>query len=446
MGKLFGTDGVRGIANKDLTALLAYQVGAASAYVLGETKPNIKVVIGRDTRKSGDMLLSAISAGLMSLGADIIDLGIIPTPAVSFLVKKYGADMGVMISASHNPAEHNGIKLFDKEGFKLPDQVEEEIESYIINKNLPQYDGEVGTYFYQESAKEDYVKHLISNANKIDENLKIIVDCANGSASTTASLLFSKLNLNPIIINNKFDGLNINKNCGSTHLDGLIELVQKESADLGIAFDGDADRCLLVDNEGNIVDGDFILAITALYYKTQDKLDNNAVVGTVMSNLGLRKFCEENDLKFVATKVGDRYVLENMLANNYIIGGEQSGHIIFSKLSNTGDGELTALEILNIISALNKPLFEIASIMQKYPQVLINVNVTKDAKDLYQTDENINNLIKEITEELGNDGRVLIRPSGTEALIRVMLEGLDIKDITDKANQIASLIQKKYGA
>lgn len=446
MGKLFGTDGVRGIANKDLTALLAYQVGAASAYVLGETKPNIKVVIGRDTRKSGDMLLSAISAGLMSLGADIIDLGIIPTPAVSFLVKKYGADMGVMISASHNPAEHNGIKLFDKEGFKLPDQVEEEIESYIINKNLPQYDGEVGTYFYQESAKEDYVKHLISNANKIDENLKIIVDCANGSASTTASLLFSKLNLNPIIINNKFDGLNINKNCGSTHLDGLIELVQKESADLGIAFDGDADRCLLVDNEGNIVDGDFILAITALYYKTQDKLDNNAVVGTVMSNLGLRKFCEENDLKFVATKVGDRYVLENMLANNYIIGGEQSGHIIFSKLSNTGDGELTALEILNIISALNKPLSEIASIMQKYPQVLINVNVTKDAKDLYQTDENINNLIKEITEELGNDGRVLIRPSGTEALIRVMLEGLDIKDITDKANQIASLIQKKYGA
>lgn len=446
MGKLFGTDGVRGIANKDLTALLAYQVGAASAYVLGETKPNIKVVIGRDTRKSGDMLLSAISAGLMSLGADIIDLGIIPTPAVSFLVKKYGADMGVMISASHNPAEHNGIKLFDKEGFKLPDQVEEEIESYIINKNLPQYDGEVGTYFYQESAKEDYVKHLISNADKIDENLKIIVDCANGSASTTASLLFSKLNLNPIIINNKFDGLNINKNCGSTHLDGLIELVQKESADLGIAFDGDADRCLLVDNEGNIVDGDFILAITALYYKTQDKLDNNAVVGTVMSNLGLRKFCEENDLKFVATKVGDRYVLENMLANNYIIGGEQSGHIIFSKLSNTGDGELTALEILNIISALNKPLFEIASIMQKYPQVLINVNVTKDAKDLYQTDENINNLIKEITEELGNDGRVLIRPSGTEALIRVMLEGLDIKDITDKANQIASLIQKKYGA
>lgn len=446
MGKLFGTDGVRGIANKDLTALLAYQVGAASAYVLGETKPNIKVVIGRDTRKSGDMLLSAISAGLMSLGADIIDLGIIPTPAVSFLVKKYGADMGVMISASHNPAEHNGIKLFDKEGFKLPDQVEEEIESYIINKNLPQYDGEVGTYFYQESAKEDYVKHLISNADKIDENLKIIVDCANGSASTTASLLFSKLNLNPIIINNKFDGLNINKNCGSTHLDGLIELVQKESADLGIAFDGDADRCLLVDNEGNIVDGDFILAITALYYKTQDKLDNNAVVGTVMSNLGLRKFCEENDLKFVATKVGDRYVLENMLANNYIIGGEQSGHIIFSKLSNTGDGELTALEILNIISALNKPLSEIASIMQKYPQVLINVNVTKDAKDLYQTDENINNLIKEITEELGNDGRVLIRPSGTEALIRVMLEGLDIKDITDKANQIASLIQKKYGA
>jgi phosphoglucosamine mutase len=443
MGKLFGTDGVRGIANQDLTSELAMKIGQSAAYVLGNGKP-ITIVIGRDTRISGQMLLAALSAGLMSYGAHVIDLGIVPTPAVSFLIKKYNADMGVMISASHNPAEYNGIKLFNNEGFKLPDDVENTIESYILNDNLP-IRGKVGTYETSNSDIDDYVNFLLSTIKEINPELKLIVDCANGSASVTAPLLFKKLNMKVNFISTLYDGENINENCGSTHLETLIDMVKNSSADVGIAFDGDADRCLMVDSEGNVVDGDFIMAITGLYYKSCNKLTNNTLVGTVMSNLGFKKFCEENEINFVATTVGDRYVLENMMANNYIIGGEQSGHIIFRNLANTGDGELTALQILNIMSISNKPLSELASVMQKYPQVLINVNVSKEGKDNYSSDEEINKIISEIENDLGTDGRVLVRASGTENLVRVMIEGLNIDDITAKANAIADLIKQKYG-
>src|SRR5574344_395673 len=446
MGKLFGTDGVRGVANKDLTIELAMQIGLSSAYVLGKSQAKIKVVIGRDTRISGSMLLSAISAGLMSMGADVIDLGIIPTPAVSYLVKKYHAQMGVVISASHNPAEFNGIKLFNNEGFKLPDAVEEEIEGYILNNNLPSKNINVGTYTYESKAINDYLEHLESNASNLNPNLKLVIDCANGAASETAPKLFTNLGFKPIIINQNYDGLNINQKAGSTHLEGLITAVKENHADLGIAFDGDADRCLLVDEKGNEIDGDYIIAICSNYYKKNHTLKNNAVVGTVMSNLGLRKYCEANDISFISEKVGDRYVLENMLANDYIIGGEQSGHIIFKEKANTGDGELTAIEILNIISATNESLMSLSKVMQKYPKVLVNVTVKTGAKDEYQSDPEISSLIEKISHELNNNGRILIRPSGTEPLIRVMIEGMNVEDITKKANQIANLIKTKFGA
>ena len=443
MGKLFGTDGVRGIVNKELTASLAMKIGESAAYVLGTNK-NFTVVIARDTRESGQMLLAAISSGLMSYGAHVIDLGIMPTPAVSYLINKYNADMGVMISASHNPALYNGIKLFNNEGMKLQDDIQDVIESYILNDNLPE-STKLGSYEISNNDVDDYLDFLLSTIKNINKDIKLIVDCANGSASVTAPKLFERLDMNPTFININYDGININLNCGSTHLEELIDKVKNSDADAGIAFDGDADRCLMVDSEGNVIDGDYIMAITSLYYKNNNMLTNNTVVGTVMTNLGFRKFCDENEINFVATKVGDRYVLENMIANNYIIGGEQSGHIIFRNLFNTGDGELTAIQILNIMSLANKPLSEIASVMQKYPQVLINIDVSAKGKNAYEQDEDIINIIKETEADLGSDGRILVRASGTENLVRVMIEGLNTEDINAKANAIADLIKQKYG-
>lgn len=443
MGRLFGTDGIRGIVGEDLTHELALKVGEAAAYVLGNGK-EIKVLIGRDTRISGQMLTSALSAGLMSQGAQVIDLGIVPTPAVSYLVKKYGATMGVMISASHNPSEYNGIKLFNNEGFKLPDAVENEIEKYLLGKAVPNT-MKVGTYEACDLAVDDYTDYLVATSNSIKKNLKIIVDCANGSASTTASILFDKLGLDVILINYEYDGYNINDKAGSTHLDGLSKKVKKMKADIGIAYDGDADRCLIVDEKGDLVDGDQIMAIASLMLKNENKLKNNTLVGTVMSNLGLIKFCEQNNINFEATKVGDRYVLEKMLECNYNIGGEQSGHIIFKDFANTGDGELTSIQILYILSSLNKKMSDLASIMKKYPQVLVNVKVRDEAKRLYENDSKISKVIKEVETELNGEGRVLIRPSGTESLIRVMIEGLDQKEIERQANKIADIIGKKFG-
>lgn len=443
MGKLFGTDGIRGIVGEDLTHELAMKVGEAAAYVLGGKK-DLVVLVGRDTRISGQMLASALSAGFMSQGAKVIDLGVVPTPAVSYLVKKYGASMGAMISASHNPSEYNGIKLFNNEGFKLPDATENEIEKYLLGKAVPTTT-KVGTYEVSETAIEDYVNHLVDTASNIRCDLKVVVDCANGSASATAPMLFEKLGIDVTLINFEYNGYNINEKCGSTHLDVLAKQVKKLKADIGIAYDGDADRCLMIDEDGNEVDGDQIMAISTYDLKKNKKLTNNTLVGTVMSNLGLVKFCKANDIDFVATKVGDRYVLEKMLECNYIVGGEQSGHVIYKDFANTGDGELTSIQILNILSKEGKTLSELSKAMKKYPQVLLNVKVREEAKGQYENDSQVTKVIKEVEKSLNGDGRVLIRASGTEALIRVMIEGLDQEDINKKAKKIADVIEKKFG-
>lgn len=442
MGRLFGTDGARGIAGSELTADLAMRIGASAAYILGENK-KIKVIVGMDTRYSGDMLACAVNAGLLSMGADVIFVGVVPTPAVSFLVTYLKADMGVMISASHNPAKYNGIKLFNNKGYKLADEIEEKIEHYILDEKLPESTN-IGRYERDENLKNKYINFLYTLANDY-KGLKVVVDCANGSASATAPTLFEKLNVNAKIIFDNPDGVNINDNCGSTHLDALISKVKEVQADLGIAYDGDADRCLLVTNDGDVIDGDYVLAICGEYLKEKGRLNNNAIVGTVMSNLGLRKFCESENINFVATKVGDRYVLEEMLNKDYVIGGEQSGHVIFKEYANTGDGELTSLMVLNILSERKCKLSELSSVMDKYPQVLVNVNVTKEGKTSFGEDAEINVLIKKYEEELNGDGRILIRASGTENLIRVMIEGKNTEEISRMANDIADLINKKFG-
>lgn len=442
MGRLFGTDGARGIAGSELTADLAMKIGASAAYILGENK-KIKVIVGMDTRYSGDMLACAVNAGLLSMGADVIFAGVVPTPAVSFLVTHLNADMGVMISASHNPAKYNGIKLFNNKGYKLADEIEEKIEHYILDEKLPESTN-IGRYERDENLKNKYINFLYTLANDYN-GLKVVVDCANGSASATAPTLFEKLNVNAKIIFDNPDGVNINDNCGSTHLDALISKVKEVQADLGIAYDGDADRCLLVTNDGDVIDGDYVLAICGKYLKEKGRLNNNAIVGTVMSNLGLRKFCESENINFVATKVGDRYVLEEMLNKDYVIGGEQSGHVIFKEYANTGDGELTSLMVLNILSERKCKLSELSSVMDKYPQVLVNVNVTKEGKTLFGEDAEINVLIKKYEEELNGDGCILIRASGTENLIRVMIEGKNTEKISRMANDIADLINKKFG-
>ena len=443
MGKLFGTDGIRGIVGEDLTHELAMKVGEASAYVLGK-KDDLVVLVGRDTRISGQMLASALSAGLMSQGAKVIDLGVVPTPAVSYLVKKYKASLGAMICACHNPSEYNGIKLFDGEGFKLPDATENEIEKYLLGKAVPTTT-KVGTYEVCDTAIDDYTDHIVKSSKSISKDLKIVVDCANGSAATTAPILFDKLGLDVILMNYEYDGYNINDKAGSTHMEGLVKKVKKLKADVGIAYDGDADRCLMIDENGELVDGDQIMAISSLAMKNSKKLTNNTLVGTVMSNLGLVKFCEQYGIDFVATKVGDRYVLEKMLECNYKVGGEQSGHVIFKDFANTGDGELTSIQILNTMTKEGKKLSELANIMKRYPQVLINVNVKEEAKGQYENDGDVTEVIQKIETEMGGEGRVLIRPSGTEALIRVMIEGLDQKVIDKQAKEIADVIKKKFG-
>ena len=444
MTKIFGTDGARGLVTKELDSLLALKIGAAAARVLKKKNKKITFLVGTDTRVSKDLLKHALIAGILGENANVIDLDVIPTPAISYLITKYKVDGGFVISASHNPHEYNGIKIFNNKGFKLADELEDQIEDIILNNfETTKSTNEVGFYKLETHAYEDYINYLTSTIDNKLDNLNIAIDTANGAATNTAKLLFSKLKANTHFINDNPDGYNINDKCGSTHLDSLIEYVKKNHLDCGIAFDGDADRCLLIDELGNVVDGDYILAIYSTYLKKNQKLTNNTIVGTVMSNLGLVKYCEQNDIHFEATKVGDRYVLENMLKNNYIIGGEQSGHIIFKELSNTGDGELTCLQILNIMYKEKKSLSELASIMNKYPQVLKNLPVSKEIKETYQDNPNIKKKIKEIEDLLGNDGRLLIRPSGTENLIRVMLEGQNIEEITSYCDDIIKTIKKE---
>ena len=455
MGRLFGTDGARGVANTEITCELAMEIGRAAAMVLTkENKKKPRVLIGMDTRASSEMLESSISAGLCSVGADVMLLGEIPTPAVAFLVKKYEYDAAVMISASHNPCEYNGIKIFQGNGYKLPDALEEEIEAIILDKaQIPpvKVGGDVGRITRSKTAVSDYIEYLLSIAEEdiekynIDSlsDLKIAVDCSNGAASVTAPDLFLKLCPDALFINAHPNGTNINENCGSTHLDSLSDFVVRNKCDVGLAFDGDADRFLAIDENGNEVDGDKLLSVFSKYMKSKNNLKNDTVVVTVMSNMGFFKFCEANSINCEKAKVGDRYVLENMLQGNYNLGGEQSGHIIFLDHSTTGDGELSALKLLLIMKATNKKLSFLASEMKVYPQVLKNIRVSDFGKARFPHDEEIKNAINSAEKELGSNGRVLVRVSGTEPLIRVMLEGIDENKIKVLADELADVIKER---
>lgn len=455
MGRLFGTDGARGVANSELTCELAMQIGRAAAMVLTqETNKKPKVLIGMDTRASSQMLESAISAGLCSVGADVMLLGEIPTPAVAYLVRKYEYDAAVMISASHNPCEYNGIKIFRGNGYKLPDALEEEIESIILDKSqIPpvKVGGEVGRITKSKTAARDYIEYLRSIAEGDLERagltdfsgLKIAVDCANGASSVTAPELFMSLCPDCFFMASHPNGTNINDRCGSTHLEMLKDFVVRNECDAGLAFDGDADRFLAVDENGNEIDGDKLISVFAKSMKAEGTLKNDTAVVTVMSNMGFFKFCEENGINCEKTKVGDRYVLENMLKNGHNIGGEQSGHIIFLDHATTGDGELSALKFLSIMKKSGKKLSELANEMTVYPQTLVNVRVSDFGKARFPHDEEIKNAIKATEKELGDEGRVLVRVSGTEPLVRVMLEGSDEKKIAVLADELAQVIKER---
>lgn len=455
MGRLFGTDGARGIANSELTCELAMQIGRAAAMVLTEqTKKKPRVLIGMDTRASSQMLEASISAGLCSVGADVMLLGEIPTPAVAYLVRKYEYDAAVMISASHNPCEYNGIKIFQGNGYKLPDALEEKIEAIILDKaQVPpvKVGGEVGRVTRARTSMREYIEYLKGIAEddletygfNDFEGLKIAIDCANGAASHIAPALFMSLCPDCLFMASHPNGTNINDRCGSTHLEMLSDFVVRNNCDAGLAFDGDADRFLAVDETGAVVDGDKLISIFAKFMKDNGKLRNDTAVVTVMSNMGFFKFCEENGIKCEKTKVGDRYVLENMLANGNNIGGEQSGHIIFLDHATTGDGELSALKLLCVMKETGKKLSELASQMKVLPQTLINVRVSDFGKARFPRDKEIQNAIAEVEKELGDDGRVLVRVSGTEPLVRVMLEGVDKEKITVLAEEIAQVVRER---
>lgn len=447
MGRLFGTDGARGIANTEITSELALKIGRATAMLLTENASlRPKVLIGTDTRKSADMLSFALASGLCSVGADVLMLGVVPTPAVAFLVKEYGCDAGVMISASHNPCEYNGIKIFQANGYKLPDALEDEIEAIILDEvRIPPVvtGGKVGKVTYTQNAVDDYIKHIADTADKKFDTMRIALDCANGSASVTAESLFRQLGADCVVINATPDGTNINDKCGSTDMEALSKFVRENTFDCGFAFDGDADRLLAVDRNGNIVDGDMLMAISAKYFKAKNRLRGNTLVATVMSNMGLFEFCRINGIKCEKTKVGDRYVLENMLENGYCIGGEQSGHLIYLDYATTGDGQLSAVQILGIMRDTGKSLDELASEIEIYPQVLKNVRVSSFGKHRLNEDEDIRLAIEEAEKELGDKGRVLVRASGTEPLVRVMLEGKDKKQIEKLATMIAQIVEER---
>ena len=450
MGRIFGTDGARGVANSELTVGLAVDIGKAAAMVLteGSKKAHPKILIGKDTRLSSDMLEGALIAGLCSVGADVVLLGVVPTPTVAFLVTKYGADAGIMISASHNPFEFNGIKIFSPSGYKLPDALEEEIEAIVLDhaKPYPTPTGDgLGRVEFSDSAIEDYISHIIDTVPYRLDGMNIAIDCSNGSSSRTAKELFTRLGAKCTMIADKPDGVNINFECGSTHMEKLQSFVAENDFDLGVAFDGDADRCLVCDENGNFVDGDFIMAICALDLSSRGLLAQNAAVGTVMSNMGFSRFCKDNGMKFISTDVGDRYVLEEMLKNGYNFGGEQSGHVIFLDYATTGDGQMTAAQLLSIVNRRQAKLSDIATLMIHYPQVLINVRVTPEGQKSFADNQQIWDKIREVGEILGEDGRILVRLSGTEPLVRVMLEGRDHDEISRLGNETADLIKELIG-
>ena len=447
MRRLFGTDGIRGIANDFLSCEKALAIGRALGHILSSNQRyRPTVLIGMDTRISSEMLASAISAGICSVGGDVISLGVIPTPAVAYLVKKYKAKAGIMISASHNPYEYNGIKIFGEDGFKLSDELEEEIEAIVLDENSPvklAASLEIGKRADASYAVHDYISYLMTTTDTRLDGMRIAIDASNGAASATAERLFSGLGADVTVLFDKPTGTNINEGCGSTHLDSLKSCVIENELDVGIAFDGDADRCLAVDEMGREIDGDFIMAILALDMKNKGELNKNTVVGTVMSNYGFERFCEENGIKFISAKVGDRYVLELINREDYSFGGEQSGHIIIRKHATTGDGQLTAIALLSHIKESGKKLSSLASVMKKYPQNTINISATQEQKIALFTDEEIREVLRCAEEELSGHGRIVVRPSGTEPLIRIMVESCDTSETKALAEKVAAAINKR---
>lgn len=450
MGRLFGTDGARGVAISELTTETAMLIGKAAAITLAKcSHRKAKILIGKDTRVSCDVLESALIAGICSVGADVHTLGVIPTPAVAYLTVKYGADAGIVISASHNSFEFNGIKLFSSSGYKLPDSVEEEIERLVLDARdelIPAAADSLGHVVFEKNAEWDYVRHLLRNISADLGKMKIVIDCANGAASSCAEKFFRGLGANVIMMNNAPNGININLNCGSTHMESLSAAVLDNKAHVGIAFDGDADRCLMVDEKGNIVDGDRMIAILALDMKTEGRLQSNTCVVTQMTNLGFFRWAKENGIVVsTSSKIGDRYVLERMLSDGYNLGGEQSGHIILSDVSTTGDGELSGARVLEVMSKRQKKLSELANIFKPYPQLLVNVKLRAECRGVWNEVPEVREIVEYCSAKLEGDGRIFVRESGTEPLLRIMVEGRDNEAIYQYAHAIAQVVRNYLG-
>ena len=449
MSRLFGTDGVRGVANSELTPELAFALGKAGAHVLSKSKGRPTILIGTDTRISADMLESALAAGILAVGADVITVGVMPTPAVAYLVRHYKADAGVVISASHNPFEYNGIKFFNGEGFKLDDAVEDEIEDIIIrNIEVNKYitGDQLGRHVIaDEDAAQKYIDFLVASTPMDLHGIKLVLDCANGASYAIAGKVYEALGADVVVIGDNPNGLNINDGCGSTHPERLCEMVVQEGAFMSMAYDGDADRLIAVDEKGRIIDGDKVICICAAMLKKEGRLKDDLVTATVMSNIGFHKHLESIGCKVEVTGVGDRYVLESMLKTGGVIGGEQSGHIIFLDKTTTGDGILSSLQLLNAVLQSGKPASALSDEITIYPQVLKNAKVKNENKNKYQTDQEVQEAIRGVEAQMEGSGRVLIRPSGTEPLVRVMLEGEDMEQITDLAEDLAKMLTKKFG-
>lgn len=452
MKKYFGTDGIRRIANTELTPELVFRVAKSSAYVLSKhTSHTPTILIGRDTRISGTLIESAMVAGFLSYGANVKILGIVPTPAVAYLTKKLNADASVVISASHNTFEFNGVKFFSNKGMKIPDSIEEEIEEIMDSGKLNEFTAvneNIGVSEITEELINEYEEFIVNIFESdikgiIKNDFKVVIDTANGATYKIAERIFKRLGINFTVINNTPNGININNNCGSTHLNMLKEYVVSNNYNLGIAYDGDGDRCLAVDETGREINGDIMLAILSKYLKDSDNLKNDTIVATVMSNLGLDVYSRNNNLNLIKTNVGDRYVLEQMLKSGYNLGGEQSGHIILLDYNPTGDGILTSLMLITSLIKYNQKVSELARVIDIYPQVLVNAKVNNNKKYLFKEDKEINDMISKVESEFAGEGRVLIRASGTEPLVRVMIEGKDIEKITNKANEIAKVIESK---
>ena len=447
MGRLFGTDGVRGVANKELTPELAFKLGKAGAHVLKKENDKPVVIIGKDTRISGDMLENALAAGILAVGGNVIKVGVIPTPAVAFLARHYGADAGIVISASHNTFEYNGIKFFNGEGYKLADLLEEKIEDIILSSvdvNSHVTGDKIGRCLEAtEDAADLYVRHLLATVDYRLDGKKIVLDCANGAAYQIAARVYRELGAEVTVIGDKPDGVNINDGCGSTHPEKMAETVRRVGACIGMAYDGDADRLIVADENGQVIDGDRVIAICARMLKEQGRLAQNKVTATVMSNIGFHRAMEKAGIEVDVTGVGDRYVLEQMLKSGCVIGGEQSGHIIFREHTTTGDGVLSSLQLMGAVLASGKTLSQLAAEIEIFPQVLVNAKINNDYKKTYMEDSEIAAAIARIESALAGKGRVLIRPSGTEPLVRVMLEGEDQEELLRLARGLADLIESR---